>query len=282
MAALLGCGPVYAADLPARVAPLVYVPPTPAVFSWTGFYLGGNAGYAFDAHSSYAFSGTGPGAIAAIAAGRRPAFAGTNADGFTGGGQVGYNYQLGTGLLPRAAPFAGSLLLGIEADAAYTDLHGGGDYFGPLGFDQTEFQSRTDFLGTVRGRVGLTFGDVLVYGTGGLAYGGVRASLNYSNGGLNTFTGGSDSIRTGYAVGGGVEYALPTRSLFNLFHSSAVTLRAEYLHYDLGTSSIATQSLFGAPGVYTAAVRNDGNIVRGAINYKVDFAAAAPPVVARY
>ena len=60
----------------------------------------------------------------------------------------------------------------------------------------------------------------------------------------------------------------------NIFHSSAVTLKAEYLHYDLGRAS--NGAVFGT-------TKTDGNIVRGGINYKLDLFGAGPaPVVARY
>lgn len=69
-----------------------------------------------------------------------------------------------------------------------------------------------------------------------------------------------------------IEYAIPTTSFVNVFHSSAVTLKAEYLHYDLGRN-----------GNVNGSSRVDGNLVRGGINYKLDlFGAGAAPVVARY
>ena len=227
-----------AADLPSRRAPPVYIPPPIPVFTWTGSYIGINAGYAFDAQT-------------------QPGLGKTN--GFTGGGQIGYNQQIGN--FPLLGSFAGAagggLVFGVEADAAYTDLHK--DLF--LG--ALNYHSRTDFVGTARGRVGVAFGELLVYGTGGFAYGGVNNSFgNYSD----------DKIRKGYAYGGGIEYAIPTSSFVNVFHSSAVTLKAEYLHYDLGRN-----------GNFNGPSKVDGNLVRGGINYKLDlFGAPGAPVVARY
>ena len=85
-----------AADLPSRRAPPVYIPPPVPVFTWTGFYLGGNAGYAFDAHTT-------PG--------------GGTSNGFTGGGQIGYNQQIGNVPLGGLGGFGGGggLVIGAEA-----------------------------------------------------------------------------------------------------------------------------------------------------------------------
>ena len=244
---------VFAADLPSRVAPPVYVAPVAIpVFTWTGGYIGGNAGYAFDNKTS--FNGV-----------RGGNFVQSKANGFTGGGQIGYNMQIGNGLfggLPVLGGFGnggagGGLVIGVEADAAYIDIDRN------FGIGGVPYLVRTDFVGTARGRVGLAFGDLLVYGTGGFAYGGVRD--NVGNASLN-------KIATGYAYGGGLEYAIPTTSFVNFFHSSAVTLKAEYIHYNLGSQALGN-----------GTVRNTGNLVRGGINYKFDFfGSAATPVVARY
>ena len=263
-----------AADLPSRRAPPVYVAPVAIpVFTWTGLYAGVNAGYAFDGNTS--FRNAGP----AVANGTDAPYLRTSANGFTGGGQIGYNMQLGGGIpvIGQLGGFLGNggttggVVIGVEADAAYTDLRRN------TTDGVSAFTSRTDYVGTARGRVGYAFGDLLIFGTGGFAYGGVRTGIANGFG-----ASGSDSIRTGYAYGGGLEYAIPTTSFVNFFHSSAVTLKAEFIHYDLGSQSL----LVGAPGTaasYTSRVKTDGNLVRAGINYKLDlFGSPAAPVVARY
>ena len=137
-----------------------------------------------------------------------------------------------------------------------------------LAFGGAPYYANTQFVGTARGRVGYAFGNVLVYGTGGFAYGGVKDGVGVAT---------ANKIATGYAYGGGIEYAIPTSSFVNVFHSSAVTLKAEYLHYDLGSHGVEL-------GPHQrATVKNDGNIVRAGINYKFDFfGVPAAPVVARY
>lgn len=257
----------YAADLPLRTAP-VYAPPPLPVFTWTGGYFGINAGYAFDYGSRFrTFDDSAVPAVNAngVATGVRPALLTIHSDGFTGGGQIGYNYQFGAG---------SGIVVGFEADAAYTDLdvtrtvsltnQAGATRF-------SRFHSDMDFLGTVRGRIGYAFDRVLVYGTGGFAYGDVNnRSRFFSSTGALTYAGGRDGLQTGYTYGGGVEFAMPTDSFLNFFHSSAVTVKAEYLHYDLGTSSLRLPATGagGSSGAYTQRVRTDGDIARIGLNYK--------------
>ena len=264
-----------AADLPSRRAPPVYAPPPIPVFTWSGAYIGGNAGYAFDSGTSYQSNGNAAAAAGQINRGVVPAYARTRSSGFTGGGQVGYNFELGNGAfgaLPVLGSFGGvglgggGLVAGVEADAAYTDLRDTNIYGGGA----STLHSRTDFVGTVRGRLGIAIANALVYGTGGFAYGGVHDTAFLPLG-----AGTLDKIQTGYAYGGGVEYAIPTTSFVNIFNAGAVTLKAEYLHYDLGSNTIGY-------GPYTTRIHNDGNIVRGGINYKFNTFAAPAPVVARY
>ena len=265
-------GAALAADLPSRVAPPVYMPPPVPTFTWTGAYFGINAGYAFDNESKFRQSN---GTIAAINSGigtTRPVNVKNSSDGFTGGGQVGYNYQL-----PGFGGFGGAgggLVLGVEADAAYMDTAQTRTFSGLSNAGvivPNTFRSGLDFLGTVRGRVGVAFGQALIYGTGGLAYGGINDRVNFLNAnGSTRFTGSRSAIETGYAYGGGIEYALPTSSFLNFFKSSAVTIKAEYLHYDLGSRTILLPAVAGGggSGTYLSRVSTDGNLARIGLNYK--------------
>jgi outer membrane immunogenic protein len=265
-----------AADLAAR--PYTKAPPmTAPVYSWTGGYFGVNAGYAFDADTRFSNTiGSLPNNNAALAAGLRPFGTKVGSDGFTGGGQIGYNYQFGVGT---------GVVLGVEADAAYTDLRSfqtlsNTTNFGPLVTPVpglvtriNDYRGGLDFLGTVRGRIGYAFDRFLVYGTGGFAYGAVNNEVTFSIPGGTTpfFQGRQDGIQAGYAYGGGVEYAVASDNFlnrFNIFNSSAVTVKFEYLHYDLGNHLIAIPGVNGGPGNYTANVRNDGDIVRAGMNFK--------------
>ncbi|MCJ2069567.1 porin family protein [Methylobacterium sp. J-030] len=264
-----------AADLPRRAPPPVFTPVP--VFTWTGAYFGINAGYVFDGDTRFDRTvGTQGNNNVALAAGLRPVVAHVRDDGFTGGGQIGYNYQFGTG---------SGIVVGIEADAAYTDLNRLETFSNTTNLSAgvtpsasqftrvNQYRGGLDFLGTVRGRLGYAFDRVLVYGTGGFAYGGVDNQVVFY--GPNTatpfFVGRQNNIETGYAYGGGIEYAVPTDSFFsrlNFFNSSAVTVKVEYLHFELGNRAIPIPGVNGAPGAYAARVRNEGDLVRAGINYK--------------
>jgi outer membrane immunogenic protein len=234
-----------AADLPRRAAPPVFVPVP--VFTWTGFYAGFNAGYGFDASSNNQATVIGvngastlvlPGSTAVVAFGN-----GRSNDGFVGGGQIGYNYQFTPG---------SGVVIGVEADAQYVDFGRDRNRFsstGPLAAQQVfnpAGVSGLDYFGTVRGRLGYAFDRTLVYGTGGFAYG--------SGGGrdFGLTNSSRDDFQTGWAAGGGVEYALPTDSFLNFFKSSAVTLKIEGLYVNLDQGNRNNGAF---------AVNNVGNVV---------------------
>lgn len=277
---LLTIGSSFAADLPMRNAPAVFVPPTP-IFTWTGAYIGGNVGAAFDAGQSSRIAGQGN-LQANIADGLRPGYGSLRNAGFSGGGQVGYNYQLGSVPLPGSlggGGAGGGIVIGLEADAAYTDLHASASY---LSDRLSSFASRTDFVGTVRGRLGYAFGNVLVYGTGGFAYGNVRSDTQfYGPLGNLTYQGDANRIRTGYAYGGGIEYAIPTTSFLNVLKANAVTVKVEFIRYDLGRYNLALPNVNGQIFGYNQNIHAYGDIARVGINYKFG-SPASVPIVARY
>jgi outer membrane immunogenic protein len=266
---VFGSGASSAADLPARIykkAPLMM----DRVYDWSGFYAGVNAGYAFDGRARDAITPNDPTTLGGITGGFVPTSVSNRSDGFTGGGQIGYNYQF------HNNP-AGGVVIGIEADAAYMDLSRTSDTVTGRGFD-TQLHSRLDFLGTVRGRLGYAFDRLLVYGTGGLAYGEVNDRMtNFNRVGVSGYTGSQDAMRTGYAYGGGIEYALASNSALNVFQTNGMTVKVEYLHYDLGTNSFLSNAVagVGAAGTsFTNSVRIDGDLVRAGLNYKFSGPAA--------
>jgi outer membrane immunogenic protein len=258
-------GSAFAADLPRRAAPPPIFTPVP-VFTWTGAYFGINAGYAFDASSRNTGSAFGipapfatPGTVAT--------FRNRSQDGFSGGGQIGYNYQFTPG---------SGVVIGVEADAQYLDFGRdrnnafiSGAVAPGLIVNDPRGLSSLDYFGTVRGRLGYAFDRTLVYGTGGFAYG--SGSADRSFGGFR----GNDSFRTGYAVGGGIEYALPTDSFLNFFRSSAVTLKVEglYVNLDRGTRNqgvLLVNAANLAPVLTTGIGRRSDEfaVVRAGLNYK--------------
>ncbi len=245
LALALTTGSAFAADLPNLKAPIV-APPPPA-FSWSGLYGGVNIGYGF---------GNGdqdPGGLAyppwSACCGIVVQTAGSawsisnNLNGVLGGGQAGYNYQ-----------FNPWLVVGLEADIQATDVHsqgsgigGAADIFGPHFAYATQNKS-VDWFGTVRGRFGVTLPslpNLLIYGTGGLAYGGVVHSANVSDvfpslPGLIVGAGANyDQTKVGWTAGGGVEwFPAPAHPLFHAF-----SVKLEYLYTDLGSTTLNGMSV---------------------------------------
>lgn len=237
----LFAGSALAADLPARKAPPAFVPPPPS-FTWTGLYGGVNIGYGFGAGNAL----TGGEVVAQqprnfFTGGQLDTSGGVwnvpvNLNGVLGGGQLGYNYQ-----------FNPWLVIGFEADAQAADLRNnqsaGTAYPSALGNNPAivgymNSNQYVDWFGTVRGRIGLvlpSYPNLMVYGTGGFAYGSVESAHRYTR--IDTGTGpfgalasqasgSTTNTNTGYAVGGGVEWtpmSFPTWSI-----------KAEYLYTNLG------------------------------------------------
>jgi outer membrane immunogenic protein len=230
--ATLGPGSAGAADLGGRPPPLQAAPldSMPALL-WTGLYLGLNAGYS----SSRDFTRE----ISAIPYDGADLERFRSRDrGFTGGGQIGYNYQ------------AGHLVVGLEADFNYVDLSR--SVTSASGAVTTDVSG--GFLGTVRPRLGLTWGPWLFYGTGGLAYANVDTTITGNTG--NTLSATNSDWRLGWAAGGGIEYALGRNW----------SMRAEYLHTDLGRVSISGVAL--DTNTYIWRDHLTDNVLRLGVNFR--------------
>lgn len=270
LSTVVGINAAAAADLPARTYTKAPVMANPS-YDWTGFYVGVNAGGAWSNSSAATttvfspigyFATTSPGAIA-IAGAQRP-----NASGFTGGLTAGYNWQ------------ASNIVFGVESDFNYLGLKGSSTGSGiypccaPTGFTVNTSVS-TDWLITLRPRVGIAANNWLFYATGGLAVGNVKSSFNFTD----TFATATESAsmsqtRTGWTAGAGTEYAL----------MNGWSVKAEYLYVDLGRQSTTSTNLAAfvpaipfPSNVYTHSVDLRTNIVRVGLNYKF-----GGPVVARY
>jgi outer membrane immunogenic protein len=271
MAVLAGMGAstltstALAADLPRRVAPPVYSPPPLPAFTWSGFYLGVNAGGIFPDKGDLAFRGDPAVVGPLIVAGIIPPNAGLKSDGFIGGGQIGYNWQVSP-----------AWVLGIESDFQGTSLSK--DFAFTNGGATTVASANLDWFGTTRGRIGwLLTPQFMLYGTGGVAYANASASFALTAPGV--FAAGSVSdTQVGWTAGGGVEWAF-----WNNWSA-----KAEYLFYDLGHRSASTVVAGGGipPGAFLAADReNSGSIARIGLNYRFGYAPApaySAPVVTRY
>ena len=208
--------------------------------AWAGFYAGINGGGGWSEGHDLIFSS--------------PSFPGVWGDagkfessGGFGGAQIGYNWQGGL--------FSPRVVFGIEADIQGSAIDGTfsrtADYFGPTLFNGKQ---DIDYFGTVRGRIGYAFDHMLIYGTGGLAYGGVDTRLNLNN---STFTNNltRNETEVGFVVGSGVEYAF----------SPKWSVKVEYQFIDLGDQHLSN---VGSDGYADhARVEDSFSTVRLGLNY---------------
>jgi outer membrane immunogenic protein len=280
--ALAGISAASAADLAPRVYTKAPPPPVAIVYDWTGFYIGGNAGYSWGrartdgslagSQNVSVFRTAGPTLVSSVttALGTLPLWGRANVNGFVGGGQAGYNWQRGT------------WLFGLEGDIQGSDERGSSDVcFAvgcPPGSTFLTANYKLDWFGTARGRVGFLPTDrVLLYATGGLAYGHLSATAP-----LVPLSWGTTNA--GWTVGVGAEAAIDQ-------HWS---VKVEYLYMDLGNvgsgsaaaTTVVNQLNTPTPGFNTVTTTSltgtfntkfTDNILRVGVNYRF-----GGPVVAKY
>ncbi|OAF17919.1 outer membrane protein [Bradyrhizobium neotropicale] len=228
------------------VAPLyAKAPAVASIYSWTGFYIGGNAGGGmasshFDDPCVYCSSAT------------------PTSGFFTGGGQIGYNYQFGSGLV------------GIEADvngnSSFKDSVLGGDFRSALAV-----ATKADVSGTIRGRAGLVVNNALVYVTGGAAWADVKQTgVEFNNlassptfGAPTGFTANRSGVLWGGVVGAGVEFALASNWIVG----------GEFLHTmyeDRSANIVGVSGLSACANPANCVIRNQltTDVARLRLNYK--------------
>lgn len=242
-------GAAAAADLPVYQAEPAYV--APVAYDWTGFYVGLNAGYGWaDADTRDASAtNTDPASLFLPVGTFGSPDRNSSLDGILGGLQAGYNFQFG------------NWVAGIEADIQASDLDETTSIAAvAVGGPSQENRFELDYFGTVRGRIGYAFDTVLVYGTGGLAYGRAEARNTLTSGFAPATPSISDTDKqnyVGYALGAGVEAAIG---------GSGWTVKAEYLYIDLGDERF---NFNPAPGLTTTSrVDLDMHVVRAGVNYR--------------
>ncbi len=193
-------------------------------FSWSGGYIGINAGYAGgnvkltdneDGEESQKF----------------------NSSGFIGGVQAGYNWQFNKAIIGLETDFQAS---GIKADLNI--------------FNDTHLKNKVQWFGTLRARLGyLPTERIMVYATGGAAYGKVKTGVSYSE--FSEENVSASKTKWGYAVGAGAEYAL----------SNNWTFKTEYLYTDLGKAKL---SFIQDGEKITLKNKSNFHTVRVGLNYK--------------
>jgi outer membrane immunogenic protein len=269
-------GASLAADMALKARPML--PPAP-VYSWAGFYVGGNVGYGwgnadtdFNAAPTVVTEINNPPIVAV----NLPGFVGSQTvkpEGVIGGGQIGYNWQ-----------FVPNWVAGVEADLQGSAQKASTSFVNPFSFTVpggagsalvagtavTDYEAKISWFGTVRGRFGYAWDRVLLYATGGLAYGEVQMRGTRTVSGIvlglplspTTTALGHSQINPGWTVGAGVEAALVGNW----------TWKAEYLYVDLGSlddPDAPAPALTSVTGGQTLTrTRFTDNIVRVGLNYK--------------
>jgi len=231
-------GAALAADLPSRAPPPVYVAPPP-VFSWTGFYAGITGGNAFGNtdHFDFATGGAAPHSV----------------NGPIVGGEAGYDYQFGP------------LVVGVLADADYANITGSATC--PTAANTC--QTRDNFLGSVRGKVGFAYNQFLLFGTGGVGFQDIRYNEFVTATGANagfpqTF------FKTGFTAGGGLAYQV----------APGWVIKGEYVYYGFSSNTAAAGTIDPASAIN---LRSNFHTVRFGFDYLFNAPPPPPPpVIAKY
>ncbi|HXP30389.1 MAG TPA: outer membrane beta-barrel protein [Stellaceae bacterium] len=247
----------FADDMPAGVA----------AANWTGFYGGVTAGGGWTEQS---FSIVPGGTLLTVpfdgSAGWAQNLAGSSNLGFTGGGEVGYNWQLSS-----------PIVLGIETDLQYygANSNNNSSFFSSVlpgtGTLSNQVTSKTPWFGTLRGRIGTTTFDpkFLIFVTGGMAYGheSTTGNVNVTSGGalVEMFPFSTSATHFGVTIGGGVEWA----------PAPHWSIKAEYLYINLAPTNSQTvaTSFLGPSALKTdimtlSAASDQLNVFRVGLNYR--------------
>jgi outer membrane immunogenic protein len=231
-------------------------PPAPAsVCNWCGWYVGANGGYGWG-NSTGNIDPNFPnvfGAAAAVASGFIPSNLAVRPQGGFGGGQIGYNWQ------------SAQWVWGLEADIQGSAIKNNSTVlFAPAGVvgSTTTTSDNLNWFGTARLRAGvLASPNLLLYGTGGLAYGhvGENVAIVGNPAASALFVGSGSQTRLGWSAGAGAEWMV----------TNNISLKAEYLFVDLGRTSVTTTDPLGVfPGAFFAYnFKSEFNMVRAGVDW---------------
>ncbi len=259
------------------VPPSQFITAAVPYLAWTGFYVGINGGFAWS-NSSVAFAANDPAALAGTCGGGgAPKGQCINSvdfrrDGAVAGGQFGYDWQVNS-----------HWLVGAEADYQWSNLDGSVNSsfrLGNVGATNMVTSQTVQSFGTVRARAGaLLAPPLLLYGTGGFAFGQVHENLRVpavatkglSAGGFSyactlgtaCFAGSASQTLLGWSAGAGAEYAITSNLIFRTellyVHLSAPTAMVTTTAVAAGTAPASIAASFSS--VYFA-------VMRAGLNYK--------------
>jgi outer membrane immunogenic protein len=255
-AGLLVTSHAQAADLPARMPVKAAPAAVVAAPNWSGFYVGLFAGYGwgrakatapFDSNTGFFYNFLGNAYT-------------FDADGFFGGGTLGYTMQ------------SGAFVFGLEGEVGYLGLKGSALEPNDLpATTDTVTRFKSDWYGAIYARAGLAAGNALFYGKGGVAFLNAKASTidpcaNVAGCGTTTLTMTGDKVMVGWSAGGGIEWML----------GGGWSVKAEYAYFDFGKINTAGPS--SVPGeFYRQSIDVTVHSAKVGVNYRF-----GAPVVARY
>jgi outer membrane immunogenic protein len=233
-----------AADLAVR-RPLP--PPPTAVWSWTGFYLGGHvgAGWGTTEAEVNSITVTGAGLVPLNLANAAIPIGQNQTNGFLGGVQGGFNWQV-----------ASWAVIGVEADVSWSDIKGTSSCI-------VIFNCRTnhDWLATAAGRFGVTYDRALFYVKGGAAWAQSEYSASLALPGVVSVNLTNDKTRVGALFGTGIEYAfLPNWSA-----------KVEYNYIDFGTETYNFPLTVVAPAAtvnFGTGIHERLHLVKAGLNFR--------------
>jgi outer membrane immunogenic protein len=244
LAAIIAAAPAYAADIPRAPTPGYYPPVTipPAMYNWSGLYVGGHIGAALLQDTATTNTAT------------RVQPAGTQTTlspyGVAGGAQVGFNYEF--------APW----VIGAEAKFTATNTSGNATKPTPLPgpFPPSEKStSAPTWLADVTGRFGYAANTYLIYAKAGAA----AMRVNYQQDLVSPVglvsTAQLSTTRTGFVVGGGLEYGL----------TESLSAKFEYDFYDFGSTNYTFNLVAGGgPVVFPVAIQSYVHVITVGLNYR--------------
>ena len=270
--ALIAIGATGAAASAADMSRPVYkAQPAPVVsYNWSGFYVGGHVGWAGarQSGSTSAFPSPGFGAPAIGGAsvagfGLLPVSHNLNDESLLAGGHAGFNWQFNQWVFGAEGDFTWLNRSSSNSQTLFTS------YAVPaLDAGAVNLTADTEWLATVRGRLGFAWNALLIYGTGGVAFTDTNYRANYA--GAPTFvpalpaaSGSFGGTEVGFAVGGGAEWMLTQNWL----------LRAEYLYYNFDGGSVSMPITAGTCTPGLCSLRSDSgelefHTVRAGLSYK--------------
>jgi outer membrane immunogenic protein len=227
------------------------------VFTWTGFYIGGNGGWGEGRSQSTAFLGD-----TAFPTGT--VFNEISSSGWLAGAQVGFNYQT-----------AYNLVVGVEGEWDWSNISGTETTLSthaiagaPVGSASTTTGRNKD-IADLTGRIGWAAGPWLFYGKGGVALDQTSSTAVFlSTTGTLVSTSTSSTGRSGWVVGAGFEWAF----------APAWSAKIEYEHFDFGSTNVGVSHILIATGAFSQTFVSSTeklDVVKGGINYRFNWGGPA-------